>query len=884
MSLPKHKNPVDNNGDLISARTASAPYNFVPLPEVVVKAVTEAERLPDHNTYANAGYPNTGYFDVTLTTKSPLYVRCPFTIDEFQRQESEQRREAEARLPHSQQVKNTPHFFYTRNQDQPIIPGSSLRGMLRSLVEIISYSKVRWVTDKKLFYRTVDRTSVGGNYTSRMSLGNGHSGNGFRQKAEAGFIRKRGAEWIIEKCEVARVEMHAVASAFGVAGPTPLASKSNLYTGLNPNGYPKWAYQHQTVWVQTEPSERDHPHSQGRFLRYLKVTDIRTSASGAPGEREGILVLTGPMQRQHMAFVFVPIPSAATIDVPNDPDENDPNKQILDRFHDDDQISRWQSSVFQNGQPPGTRRAHKGFVRDGEPVFFLRESGQLTFFGRAQMFRLPYSQAPLDLVPKKLRRPEEIDYADAMFGFVRTRQEIDDIKARGLQEPPQGSKARAYASRVFVTDAALTERQTDIWFSGDPVMTPRIMATPKPTTFQHYLVQTNDDRNTLKHYGSPTPQETVIRGHKRYWHQGLTEGHGLTLDQIRQRIEEDRDKLREIARQEANGKADTQHTRFKPVKPEVSFTFRVYFENLSDRELGALCWTLHPLGDTEKAYCHHLGMGKPLGMGAVRLEATQHLTNRQTRYTTLFADDHWQTGSTGAGESLTDRATLEQRTNEFERHILGELQLDGQCRHLSDLKRIGMLLKTMEWPGYRAEAARPGQPSPNNCVVTDNANGQRRPNTRYMTIELLGVQGAQKNEYRERPVLPDPEAFGSLTGQAEPTVRFSLDGSPQASGGRGGEPTSQPSQPAQPNRASADMGEVESVKRALSSLRGPGEVSLLDGIVSRIEHLPNSADQRECAQLLHSWLKANKLWRKEKHSQKDWHKKLETLLESPTHP
>jgi len=44
MSLPKHTNPRPE-------RTASAPYNFIPLPEVVVKAVSNANELPHHSRY-----------------------------------------------------------------------------------------------------------------------------------------------------------------------------------------------------------------------------------------------------------------------------------------------------------------------------------------------------------------------------------------------------------------------------------------------------------------------------------------------------------------------------------------------------------------------------------------------------------------------------------------------------------------------------------------------------------------------------------------------------------------------------------------------------------------------------------------------------------------
>src|SRR5574341_1174524 len=67
-------------------RQAQAPYNFVPLPENIVKAVDNAENLPDQDCYDPNGY--TGYFEVGLETRSPLYVRCPLTETQFKNQQS----------------------------------------------------------------------------------------------------------------------------------------------------------------------------------------------------------------------------------------------------------------------------------------------------------------------------------------------------------------------------------------------------------------------------------------------------------------------------------------------------------------------------------------------------------------------------------------------------------------------------------------------------------------------------------------------------------------------------------------------------------------------------------------------------------------------------
>ena len=66
MGIPQHKNPT------VPLDTACAPYNFVPLPEMVVCAADAEHSLPDHDRYYPAPDRLTGYFEVTLTTRSPL--------------------------------------------------------------------------------------------------------------------------------------------------------------------------------------------------------------------------------------------------------------------------------------------------------------------------------------------------------------------------------------------------------------------------------------------------------------------------------------------------------------------------------------------------------------------------------------------------------------------------------------------------------------------------------------------------------------------------------------------------------------------------------------------------------------------------------------------
>jgi CRISPR-associated protein (TIGR03986 family) len=664
---PEHQNPD-------SEHVASAPYNFVPLPEKVIPAVENAEDLPDHDRY----YPNrySGYFDVTLTTRSPLYIRGPIAAKDLPRQESKD-------------IKDNPAFFHTGDENRPVIPGSSLRGMLRAVLEIASYSKIQWVSKKQLFFRTVDNTVIGDYYRNKMV-----------NHIETGFLVRRGETYCIRVCSMARVWRSTI-----------------LYNSTRPNQVPPWQGQpgqYAPVWVRIKPGAAGKPN----IVKELSYQEHS-------GMVRGCLVITGNAPRKKKEFVFLlPTDDAEEIPVSDD---------IISRFHDDDQITQWQEDAFSINQPAPNYRERKGMLgkaptAPGDPIFFLRENGKLTFIGRAQMFRLPYEHSPFDLVDPALHSPKHIDYAEALFGFVRTRDELKELEKDG-EKILQGDKRRAYAGRVVVTDAVLRSDPANIWLAE--AFTPRILATPKPTAFQHYLTQQHpDNKKLLDHYDSRPPEsdKTTIRGHKLYWHQALGTDQGLTPEQIRDAIEE----TGEVSRD------DTQHTNFKPLQPGVEFSFRVYFENLSDRELGALCWALHPNGEPDRRYCHHLGMGKPLGMGAMELHARLHLINRSRRYEKLFNDsgDNWQ-----LGEGLAVPDVLTRLTRSFEKHMLEQLNTFPACNRLADMRRIAMLLKLLEWPGYRAEK---------DGDLYLEAEGH--PNTRYMTIQ-------PRNEYRDRPVLPDPTKF-----------------------------------------------------------------------------------------------------------------------------
>lgn len=771
MSLPKHKNPTREN------RVATAPYNFIPLPDRVVTVVESADALPDHHRFDVQ--LRTGYFEVVLTTHAPLYIRGALSNERRDGQPSEfeqveRQKSAKEALPFREDLRNKPDFFSPGGQ--PMIPGSSLRGMLRSLLEIVSYGKCSRVTDfHKIFFRAVaaeDDNPLKFAYYDRAL---GKQG----KRVNAGFLISRGDNWYIQPA--------LNGMALGLPQQRPFLTFKDEEAEIPGAAVPgrlrlgdnKYRPGYYGIGVTVEPKLDEDGQAEvdqdGNSVLGARIVNRDTV-----GSHPAMLVCSGDMRETQDKGIGDAL--AAQDDETNrkkhvvvleDP-SSDPaaaikiNRQAVTDYLD-------ALTPYQKAFPDRDRNGvARGVLSHGRPVFYVLEEGQseVWYFGHSPNFRIPAlieaknsqgqvirrAAVPRDFVPVQLRRAEQIDYADALFGFTRTRQEIDEMKSRDLAEPAPGTKARAYASRVFVSDGKLKQGQTNVLLD---VVEPRILASPKPSTFAHYLVQTGLEQEDLWHYASGTPSETVIRGHKFYWPQG-----NVGVEQI-----QEQDK-RWIGTDGKVKDDSTQHTRIMPIRAGVSFKFRVYFESLRDRELGALCWILHPLGDEAirqndaSGYCHRLGMGKPLGLGTVKLDATLFLTPRAERYAVLFEGRRWKTASNAKGERLVDRSELVQRlTKEFEDHILDSLKpFNDECQRLANLKRIAILLKMMEWPGFVSELP----PTAANRWKTTAG----RPNPRYLTIELPGVARRDGNEYKQQPILPDVSdiRFGTVTGLVEPTT------------------------------------------------------------------------------------------------------------------
>jgi CRISPR-associated protein (TIGR03986 family) len=79
----------------------------------------------------------------------------------------------------------------------------------------------------------------------------------------------------------------------------------------------------------------------------------------------------------------------------------------------------------------------------------------------------------------------------------------------------------------------------------------------------------------------------------------------------------------------------TQSSPVKAISEGNKFKGRIRFENLTNLELGALLTAI----ELPETCCHKIGMGKPLGLGTVKFTAELFISDREKRYSTLFNTD-----------------------------------------------------------------------------------------------------------------------------------------------------------------------------------------------------------------------------------------------------
>lgn len=445
--------------------SAKAPYNFIPINEEVI--FVDEKEVPAFNSYK--GYD--GYIELEIKAMSPIYIRRNLKPEEQEKEDA---------LGHDHNNKEALAFKeslsgFNRPLDAAYrIPGSSLRGMIRTLYEIVTYSKMTMIDDHKLYFRSFADKSIELRklYASAMIE---NSNEAYRPKVRAGYIKKTGTKYeILEASTYYRVEDELVVKN-GII-PYPMSVPMNGKNKSNVK-YNTFIEEHPFISVvfKAEP-EAVHHHSVN--MLYSKVSDVKKTTDPIPdGYQKGYLVLSGwiPSKRvgKHMHWI-IPEPTTQKYQV-SDSLINDYNK---DKNRKGTNILKW---ADKKGQAP---------------CFFIVEDGQIKAFGHTGMFRMIYDKSIGDLLPPK-HKSNDLDMTEAVFGRIADNQ--------------------AKMGRVYFEDAICIDPK-----ETNAAQHPKILSAPKPSSFQLYLHQ---DKNAIKLQGKKikflnnyNTSGARLAGHKLYWH------------------------------------------------------------------------------------------------------------------------------------------------------------------------------------------------------------------------------------------------------------------------------------------------------------------------------------------------------------------------------
>lgn len=240
---------------------------------------------------------------------------------------------------------------------------------------------------------------------------------------------------------------------------------------------------------------------------------------------------------------------------------------------------------------------------DHAKIFYykLDSAGKVQGLGPTPYFRIPYQYSTRHGIPMFYNRGKGIDYVQSMFGYLG-----DDVSGKDM-----GYKSRLSFQNAVITRPVSKER--------DLIEQRFMLLTPKGSAFDMYLEQGarrlggNTDEEQLVTYNTTG---FTLRGQKVYWKRGGVEAQDLSG------VGDDLISTLEVL------KAGDQTKTFKG---------RVYFDHLQEDELGLLLMSLQYKNATDdRSETRLLGSAKPYGYGKVEVSVTGLYTmDDKARFTQL---------------------------------------------------------------------------------------------------------------------------------------------------------------------------------------------------------------------------------------------------------
>lgn len=541
---------------------ASAPYNFIPFEKFTVKAT---EDLTSHDRFYTDR--KTGKITYTFKNETEIFVGGNKEED-------------------AEQAK---HFF--SDDDNYIIPGSTMRGFVRANAEILSLSYPDMIEDRRMMYRSfADKCiSLRKQYAEKMRGGNDDKRTSLKQSIRAGYLywenehklcivpakdfAGRGCNYVsIHESDLRKIRILQNEKQYMYTKQIPKMRECR-YGDISK--FDKEKLYRETLKPFTK--HKYEPYGNQPFHGHAQVLQFAYDGAHITGLQEG----------NYKGFLFNSqwlygkvnhylINQMSQSDIRNAVTKYVIDNELVQSYEKDLEIRKQQNKTLVEQDYfynlPYENGAKKIGVKYAK-IFFFRtdQDGRVSDFGPTPYFRTFYQHSIREAIPTK-PLSKGYDFVSSVFGFIQDKAENKEVSH--------------YEGRVNFMNCILpkaegkeTEKPCDVVLMG-----------PKPTSFQLYLVQKKDNIRYLQTYNG-NPQEMELRGRKFYW------------------------KKDEVEKPEVVDNKNVG-TKFYPLEQGQHFRGEIYFENLTEAELGLILCALQ----IDKDDSDNIGQGKPYGFGRIMFE------------------------------------------------------------------------------------------------------------------------------------------------------------------------------------------------------------------------------------------------------------------------
>ena len=486
--------------------------------------------------------------------------------------------------------------------DKPAIPATTIRGLISNIVETASNSALRVLEDEIYSYR---KKAEGTDILKEIGLVYKLTDGTFSILPLCNFLKREPA-WCLK-----------IKSIF-VRNSLTFSFSNKQFYYLNeflPENNPRRIISEVDF---KQLSEREAKEYERGILRILDNEERRAGFAESSRANELFIFCSSEMEDFNTKDVKV----ADLIPI---------KPEAVKRFHDLADL-RTKEDATLPFHLVGTRRNNgddgdKIRIKTGDLVYFRTIKIEAKEFAS----EISFSAIWRDLVGKEenhVKKPEttfdffrkidkellpfnkdrdQITLAEQMFGLVENNGKLEnsdgELSLAGRIYPSAAKFAGIKNSDDTIREVNDSEECFEINpTTNDGWTTLKILASPKPPSPAMYFKNGYIAKNQLN------ADEHQPQGRKFYLHNKSNEGRPWET----KKTENPKQKM-----------------KVKPVKRGAVFNFYLDFENLSNIELGALLYALRPTDE----FRHKIGLGKPIGLGKVKIEISKLLTiDREIRY------------------------------------------------------------------------------------------------------------------------------------------------------------------------------------------------------------------------------------------------------------